>query len=85
MNKFIYRYFPIITTREKQYKQTRKVTSETVKWVMDDCHRVERKCAWAAINPVISSLKELRKNTWDKDRVDQMIRWLTDNFEYREE
>ena len=35
---------------------------------------------WSAINPVIHSLKELRKNTWDKQRVDTIIEWLEDNF-----
>ena len=32
----------------------------------------------ATINPVIHSLKELRNNTWDKERVDFAIEWLED-------
>ena len=36
---------------------------------------------WAAINPVISSLNELEKNTWDVERVRIMKKWLKDNFE----
>ena len=39
---------------------------------------------WAAINPVIHSLKELRNNTWDVERVDHAINWLRDNFEVKE-
>ena len=30
------------------------------------------------IRPVISSLIELRENTWDVERVDRMIDWLND-------
>ena len=33
------------------------------------------------IRPVISSLIELRENTWDVERVDRMISWLTNMFE----
>lgn len=28
------------------------------------------------LDPVIFSLEELKKNTWDKDRVEQMQKWL---------
>ena len=28
------------------------------------------------INPVLSDLKKLRNNTWDKELVDQIIGWL---------
>lgn len=28
------------------------------------------------LNPVVHSLKELRNNTWDVERVDHAIKWL---------
>ncbi|MCM1497296.1 MAG: hypothetical protein NC124_02405 [Clostridium sp.] len=40
---------------------------------------------WAAIRSVIYDLKELRENTWDKNRVDNMIGWLKENFEVIDE
>jgi hypothetical protein len=46
--------------------------------------KIDAKTTWAAINPVIHSLKELRNNTWDKDRVDGAIEWLERNFEVKE-
>lgn len=42
--------------------------------------KVNAKHTWAAINPVIYSLNELKKNTWDKSRVEQIQKWLIDNF-----
>ena len=63
----------IITTEKKQ--------DDLVIGCMQRLDRVDRMSVWAAINPVIHSLKELRKNTWDVDRVDQAINWLKDNFE----
>ena len=52
------------------------------------CHKFEEhfkktqdKITWSTIRPVVHSLKELRKNTWDKNRVDNAIKWLTDNIE----
>lgn len=30
----------------------------------------------AALHPVVHSLKELRNNTWDVERVDHAIKWL---------
>lgn len=45
---------------------------------------IDNRITWAAINPVIHSLKELRKNTWDVERVDKAIKWLTDNFKVKE-
>ena len=46
-----------------------------------DYAKITQKNTWSAINPVIHSLKELRKNTWDVGRVDHAIQWLKDNFE----
>lgn len=37
----------------------------------------------SVINTVIHSLKELRKNTWDIERVDNVINWLKHNFEVK--
>ena len=48
-----------------------------------DYSRITQKNTWSAINPVIHSLKELRKNTWDVERVDHAIQWLKDNFEVK--
>jgi hypothetical protein len=65
----------IITTKKKQ--------DDLIISCMQRLDRVDRMSVWAAINPVIHSLKELRKNTWDVERVDKAIKWLTDNFEVR--
>lgn len=62
----------IITTEKKQY--------DLIISCMQKLDRVDRMSVWSAINPVIHSLKELRNNTWDKDRVDGAIEWLTNNF-----
>lgn len=43
--------------------------------------KINDKFTYAAIRPVIFSLKELEKNTWDKDRVEWIQEWLKDNFE----
>lgn len=63
----------IITTKKKQ--------DDFIISCMQRLDRVDRMSVWAAVRPVIHSLKELRKNTWDVERVDQAIKWLTDNFE----
>lgn len=34
----------------------------------------------AIVNEVIHSLKELKHNTWDIERVEQAIKWLQDSF-----
>jgi hypothetical protein len=60
----------IITTKKKQDDL-----------IISCMQRLDRMSVWAAVRPVIHSLKELRKNTWDVKRVDQAIKWLTDNFE----
>lgn len=38
---------------------------------------------WAAIRPVITDLKKLQNNTWDKELVQKIITYLTANFEVR--
>ena len=41
------------------------------------------KSNWLAIELVIDSLKELRNNTWDVERVDHAINLLKDYFEVK--
>lgn len=67
----------IITTKKKQ--------DDFIISCMKRLDRVDRMSVWAAVRPVIHSLKELRKNTWDVERVDQAIKWLSDNFEVSNE
>lgn len=43
---------------------------------------IDAECNWAAIRPVISSLNELEKNTWDVVRVHNIKKWLIENFEF---
>ena len=45
--------------------------------------KINDKLTWSTLRPVVHSLKELRKNTWDTDRVDNAIKFLTDNFEVK--
>lgn len=45
--------------------------------------KTQDKITWATIRPVVHSLKELRNNTWDVERVDHAITWLKDNFEVK--
>lgn len=65
----------IITTQKKQ--------DDFIVACMRRLEKVDRMLTWSAINPVIHSLKELRNNTWDKDRVDGAIEWLKNNFEVK--
>lgn len=69
----------IITTVNK------KITDEVKAYNkgFDASKKIYDKSTWAAINPVIHSLKELRNNTWDVERVDHTIEWLIDNFEVK--
>ena len=67
----------IITTKAKQ--QAREL--EAFKQGMSKMDKIINQNNWYAINPVIHSLKELRNNTWDVERVDRAINWLKDNFE----
>lgn len=67
---------PRIITKEQEVAKllnyNRKITAE-----------IDR-INWATIRPVISSLRELRVNTWDKERIDKAIEWLIDNFRLEE-
>lgn len=44
---------------------------------------VDHKITWAVIRPVIYNLEELKKNTWDKDRIEFIQQWLKENFEIK--
>lgn len=65
-------HLPFITTKKKQ--------DDFIIHCMMKTEEIEAKATWAAINPVIFSLKELRHNTWDVERVDNAIKWLEDSF-----
>ena len=70
----------IITTKAKQ--EAREL--EAFKQGMSKMDKILNETNWSAIIPLIHSLKELRKNTWDIERVDRAINWLKDNFEVKE-
>lgn len=70
----------IITTKANQH--TRELVA--FKLGVSKTEKLFNKSNWSAINPVIHSLKELRNNTWDVERVDRAINWLKDSF-WREE
>ena len=71
----------IITTKANQ--QAREL--EAFKRGMSELDKMFSKTTWLAINPVIHSLKELRNNTWDVERVDRVINWLKDKFEVQDD
>lgn len=68
---------PILMTR-------RKVFSLLVSAGVEQ-DKINNKFTWAAIRPVISDLEELKKNTWDKDRVEWIQSYLKDNFEVNDD
>ena len=84
MKEWLYWHFPIITTRWRKNKYAQMVSESNIERAIRTHKRIEEKTTWAAINPVIHSLGDLRKNTWDKDRVDGAIEWLERNFEVKE-
>ena len=45
--------------------------------------KINDKFTWAVIRPVIYDLEELKKNTWDKDRIEHIQQWLKENFEVK--
>ena len=59
--------------REKTYK---KICQTAFSEGMEKAYKLNNKDKRAMLLPCISSLKELRKNTWDIERVDNMIYWL---------
>ena len=62
----------IITTRKKQ--------DDLIISCMQRLDRVDRMSVWAAINPVIYSLEELREDTWNQDKITKIQEWLKNNF-----
>ena len=62
----------IITTKKKQ--------DDLIIGCMQRLERVDRISVWAAINPVIYSLKELREDTWNQDKITKIQEWLKNNF-----
>lgn len=68
---------PFLMTRSKVFSL---LTSAGV-----ERDKINDKFTWAAIRPVIFSLEELKKNTWDKDRVEWIQKYLKDNFEVKDE
>lgn len=81
------RIFNLVITTKKEYDY--KISESFVdgfsacRKIEEDFEKVRNKVTWSAINPVVHSLKELRNNTWDIDRVDHAINWLKDNFEVK--
>ena len=77
--------FNLVIMKNEDYEQ--RLSDVFLKGVLaskeieEDFDKIENKITWATIRPVVHSLKELRKNTWDTDRVDHAIKFLTDNFE----
>ena len=80
MREWLYWHFPIITTRWRKNKYAQMICDSNIESTLRALRVIDEKTTWAAINPVIHSLWELRNNTWDKDRVDGAIEWLTNNF-----
>lgn len=68
---------PILMTRSKVFSLLVSAGVEQDK--------INNKFTWAAIRPVISDLEELKKNTWDKDRVEWIQSYLKDNFEVNDD
>lgn len=68
---------PILMTRSKVFSLLVSAGVEQDK--------INNKIARAAIRPVISDLEELKKNTWDKDRVEWIQSYLKDNFEVNDD
>ena len=68
---------PILMTRSKLFSL---LTSAGV-----ERDKINNKFAWVAIRPVIFSLEELKKNTWDKERVEWIQRYLKENFEVKDD
>lgn len=66
---WLYWNAPIITTRKEQEK-----IKQQNKWLNK-----------VGVRPAIHSLFELRNNTWDKGRVDRIIKYLRDTFEVQDD
>jgi len=62
--RWLHWHAPIITTRKKQ---------EEAKELSQRLYKIR-------VTSAIHSLQELRKNTWDVERVDRTINWLKNKF-----
>lgn len=62
------------------YIYTRKGQDKVFINAFDDGYNkgieTQNKLNRVTLNPVVHSLKELRNNTWDVERVDHAIKWL---------
>lgn len=63
---------PIITTRWRMREYAEKVSKDILE--------LDSTLDKIALNPVIHSLQELRKNTWDLERVDYIINKIKRHF-----
>ena len=61
-----------IYTQEELDKVCRDKYSEGINIGIETQGKLNR----ATLHPVVHSLKELRNNTWDVERVDHAISWL---------
>lgn len=84
MKEWLYWHFPIITTRWRKNKYAQMVSESNIERAIRTHKRIEEKTTWAAINPVIHSLEELRADTWNQNKITQIQEWLRDNFEVKE-
>lgn len=76
--KYLWKWHrPIFMTRRKLFSL---IVSAGV-----DNDKINARIAWAVIRPVLISLEKLKENTWDKDRVKHIQKWLKENFEVKDE
>ena len=64
---------------------TEKEIKELIDRAWDEGENLNKGFTRMLIRPVISSLIELRENTWDVESVDRMISWLTNMFDEQED
>ena len=75
--KYLWRWHrPVLMTKSKLFSLLASAGVEQDK--------LNDKFTWMVIRPVIFDLEELKKNTWDKDRVEWIQKYLKDNFEFIE-
>ena len=83
------RIFNLVIMTKKEYDRK---NFESYRKGFDKCRdmdeefkNIHEKNIWLTVMSIVNSLKELRKNTWDTDRVDTAIKFLTDNFEVKDD
>ena len=78
----------IIVTTEKRINE--KITKEIDKirvlssMQCNDLKKIYDEAAWKTLKAVCGGLIKLRENTWDKDLVDDLIKYIEDNFKTKE-